>query len=83
MATKVAKKVTKKAKAKATGDKNVLVRKSEDRPAIHYYKAPNGKIVKEITNVPEPKKLSKFGKWMRDNPNGLEGEILDMRAVLK
>ncbi|MCL1947742.1 MAG: hypothetical protein FWF51_11450 [Chitinivibrionia bacterium] len=32
---------------------------------------------------PEPKRLSKFGEWMKAHPNGLEGKILDMRAVMR
>jgi hypothetical protein len=31
----------------------------------------------------EPKKLSKFGEWMKAHPNGIEGMIVDMRAVMK
>jgi len=32
---------------------------------------------------PEPTRLSKFGEWMKAHPNGLEGKILDMRAVMR
>ena len=28
-------------------------------------------------------KLSAAGRWLRQHPNGLEGEIVDMRAVMK
>jgi hypothetical protein len=38
---------------------------------------------KETTNgVPEPKRLSKLGEWMRDNPKGIL-EYVDWRAVNK
>jgi hypothetical protein len=76
----MAKKVAKTAKAK--DGKKQLERKSGELRAIHYYKAPDGKIVKEIEDVPEPKKLSKYGEWRRANPNGII-EILDMKAVMK
>jgi hypothetical protein len=29
------------------------------------------------------KKLSKLALWWQKHPNGLEGKILDMRAVMK
>jgi len=34
------------------------------------------------TNAQEPKKLSKLGIWMRDNPEGIF-VVLDRRAVNK
>jgi hypothetical protein len=46
---------------------------------------PNGaaKNRKETAaSAPEPKRLSKLGQWMRDNPKGI-GEVLDWRAVNK
>jgi hypothetical protein len=44
--------------------------------------AENQKIKKERLIVNPPKKLSKVGEWMRNNPDGII-KILDMRAVLK
>ena len=37
---------------------------------------------KQHTGVPnqEPKRLSKLGQWMRDNPGGI-GYVVDRRAV--
>jgi hypothetical protein len=35
-----------------------------------------------VTTVTEPKRLSKLGQWMRDNPKGFF-EVLDWRAVDK
>ena len=32
------------------------------------------------TEYQEPKRLSKIGQWMRDNPGGI-GEVRDWRAV--
>ncbi|GHT01591.1 hypothetical protein FACS189421_14240 [Bacteroidia bacterium] len=32
--------------------------------------------------VPKPERLSAYGLWLKEHPNG-EGEILDMRAVMK
>jgi len=40
-----------------------------------------GKRVAE--KYPEPKRLSKLGEWMRDNPKRLGLVINDMRAVMK
>jgi hypothetical protein len=54
----------------------------DERRAIHYYTAPDGTSVREELHYPEPKKLSKFGKWMDAHPNGII-EILDMKAVMK
>ncbi len=34
-------------------------------------------------NTAKPKRLSKAGEWRLKNPNGLEGQILDMRAVMR
>jgi hypothetical protein len=66
--------------------KNDIKKQYERKPsevrAIHYYKAPNGKVVREIEDVPVPKKLSKAGEWLQANPNGII-EILDMKAVMK
>jgi hypothetical protein len=33
-------------------------------------------------NSEQPKRLSKAGQWMRDNPNGI-GTVIDWRAVNK
>jgi hypothetical protein len=54
----------------------------DERRAIHYYTAPDGTSVREVLDVPEPKRLSKLGEWMDAHPDGI-GEILDMRAVMK
>jgi hypothetical protein len=54
----------------------------DERRAIHYYTAPDGTSVREVLDVPEPKRLSKLGEWMDANPNGII-EILDMKAVMK
>jgi len=32
------------------------------------------------TEYQEPKRLSKLGQWMRDNPDGI-GVVMDRRAV--
>ena len=39
---------------------------------------PKTKVV--ATQSEEPKRLSKFGQWMRDNPGGI-GIVIDRRAV--
>jgi hypothetical protein len=58
--------------------------KAGDGRAIHYYTAPDGTRVEEIFHHPEPKNLSKAGKWLRDHPNGYEGEVyINWEAVLK
>ena len=31
----------------------------------------------------EPKRLSKAGEWRRAHPKGIEGMIIDIRAVMK
>ncbi|MDR0558834.1 MAG: hypothetical protein LBG92_01575 [Prevotellaceae bacterium] len=49
------------------------------KPKAYYYH--NGVETELI--VPKPEKLSAYGLWRLEHPNGLEGEILDMRAVLK
>jgi len=36
----------------------------------------------EALNTKEPKRLSKAGQWMRDNPDGVI-EVIDWRAVNK
>ena len=36
----------------------------------------------QTVSVPEPKRLSKVGQWMRDNPGGIL-EYVDWRAVNK
>jgi len=48
--------------------------------AIHYYLGPNGKVVKEVLHVPEPKRLSKYGEWRRAHPNGVL-KIVDKTAL--
>jgi len=35
---------------------------------------------KQIASVPEPKRLSKAGQWMLDNPHGIF-EVRDWKAV--
>jgi hypothetical protein len=30
----------------------------------------------------EPKRLSKAGQWMRENPRGLEGVVINDRRIL-
>ena len=37
---------------------------------------------KQTTSVPEPKRLSKFALWRRENPTGIF-EYVDWRAVNK
>jgi len=47
-------------------------------------KAQTAKKTKEQEEVfEEPKRLSKFGEWMKAHPKGIEGMIIDMRAVMK
>jgi hypothetical protein len=36
----------------------------------------------KTTKAEQPKKLSKAGQWMRDNPNGIF-KVVDWRAVNK
>ncbi|MCL2041868.1 MAG: hypothetical protein FWG84_07510 [Bacteroidales bacterium] len=35
---------------------------------------------RQTISVPEPKRLSKIGQWMRENPGGI-GYVIDRRAV--
>jgi hypothetical protein len=51
--------------------------------AIRYYLGKDGTVVKEKLSVPEPKKLSKAGEWIKANPNGIGLVIHDMRAVMR
>jgi hypothetical protein len=44
--------------------------------------APAKKQKETATGAPEPKRLSKVGQWMRDNPKGIY-KVLDWRAVNK
>ena len=37
---------------------------------------------KQLMSVPEPKRLSKIGQWMRENPGGI-ATVIDWRAVNK
>jgi len=37
-------------------------------------------VEKQTTTYQEPKRLSKIGQWMRDNPGGIY-EVKDWRAV--
>jgi hypothetical protein len=46
-------------------------------------KRKSAKIATEKVAANKPKKLSKAGEWRLRNPNGLEGRILDMRAVMR
>jgi len=68
---------------KSTAAKNV---KPKKKPivdeAIHYYLGPDGKVVREVLHVPEPKRLSKFAIWSKAHPKGII-KILDMKAVMK
>jgi hypothetical protein len=83
MATKVAKKVTKKAKAKATSDKNVLeLKPSEPRRTMHYYTAKDGTRVEEVLNIPPPKKLSKGALWRMANPDKYKDAYVNWEAIL-
>jgi hypothetical protein len=44
------------------------------------------KPVKQLAvaaNESKPKNLGKAAGWLRRNPNGLGGQILDWRAVMK
>ncbi|MDR0558837.1 MAG: hypothetical protein LBG92_01590 [Prevotellaceae bacterium] len=50
------------------------------KPKAYYY--PNG-VKTEFVYERKSDKLSAYGLWRQEHPNGLEGEILDMRAVLK
>jgi hypothetical protein len=50
--------------------------------AIKYYLGPDGKIVREVLDYPEPKRLSPFGKWMKAHPKGIL-KIMDMKAVMR
>jgi hypothetical protein len=41
-------------------------------------------VVKEQVKIKaKPKRLSKYGEWRLKHPEGLRGEILDMKAVLR
>jgi hypothetical protein len=44
--------------------------------------APAKKQKETAIGAPEPKRLSKVGQWMRDNPGGIL-EYVDWRAVNK
>jgi len=55
---------------------------SDERRAILYYLGADGKVVREVLNVPEPKRLSKFGEWRKAHPKGIL-KIIDMKAVMK
>ena len=41
------------------------------------------KTIAKKTANPKPKRLSKAGEWLRDNPKGLGVVIHDMRAVMR
>jgi hypothetical protein len=46
-------------------------------------KRKSAKIATEKVAASKPKKLSKAGEWLMNNPKGLGGRILDMRAVMR
>jgi hypothetical protein len=46
-------------------------------------KRKSAKTATEKAAASKPKKLSKAGEWLRDNPKGLGVTILDMRAVMR
>jgi hypothetical protein len=54
----------------------------DDYIAVRHYIGPDGKRVSEVLDYPEPKRLSKFGEWMRAHPKGIL-KIIDMRAVMR
>jgi hypothetical protein len=54
-------------------------KKRKRKTKVYYY--PNG-IKTEFKSQGTPEKLSPYGIWRREHPNGI-GEILDMRAVMK
>jgi len=95
MVAKKSTKVKKSSVAKKSSTKKVLtVKKSiatknvkpKKKPivdeAIHYYLGSDGKVVREVLHVPEPKRLSKFAEWSKAHPKGII-KILDMKAVMK
>lgn len=48
---------------------------------------PRAWLIENGVRTPLPphhyEKLSALGEWMRKHPNGIGGEILDMRAAMK
>ena len=55
-------------------------KKRKRAPKAYYY--PNG-VKTEFVYERKSDKLSAYGQWKKENPEGLITEILDMRAVLK
>ena len=49
-------------------------------PKAYYYS--NG-VKTEFVYERKSDKLSAYGMWRKEHPDGLRGEILDMRAVLR
>jgi hypothetical protein len=41
------------------------------------------KLAIEKASADKPRKLGKAAGWLRRNPNGLGGRILDMKAVMR
>jgi hypothetical protein len=70
------------AKKKPVAKSAKIKKKPHVDEAIRYYLGPDGKIVKEVLDIPEPKRLSKFGEWRKAHPKGIL-KILDMKAVMK
>ena len=46
-------------------------------------KRKSAKPMTKKASTAKPQRLSKAGEWLRDNPKGLGGRILDMRAVMR
>jgi hypothetical protein len=44
---------------------------------------PKAVAKEQVKTKAKPKRLSKAALWWKKNPNGMEGAILDMRAVMK
>jgi hypothetical protein len=75
------KKVVAANKKRVSAAKSAATRKKPPvDEAIHYYLGPDGKVVREVLNVPEPKRLSKYGEWRRARPNGI-AKIVDKKAL--
>jgi len=77
--TTVTKKVSASKKSQVKAGKKPS---SDDYIAVRHYIGPDGKRVSEVLNVPEPKRLSKFGEWRKAHPKGVL-KIVDMKAVMK
>ncbi|MDR3339295.1 MAG: hypothetical protein LBT25_04205 [Candidatus Symbiothrix sp.] len=57
-------------------------KKRKREPKAYYY--PNGvKTEFKYEGPKDPNRLSKAGMWLKEHPEGVITEILDMRAVMK